>query len=123
MDKKINLLVNLPSGFFSDSRLEKEMQRMAALANLRKTSHNTGQEIKEDLGWCDAVIMWAWPNLTDELLAGAPNLRFAGFINVTQTTARACFKKGVAVSEARRGWSPAVAELALALALNGLRRV
>lgn len=67
--------------------------------------------------------MWSWPVLTDELVARAQRLKYVGYLNATQTAARALLKRGIAVSEARTGWSPAVAEMALTLMLTGLRRV
>lgn len=120
---KPNLLVNLPSGFFGAPQLQAIFGRLESLANVRRTSHDTPEQIQDDLAWADAVIMWSWPCLDQRLLDKAPRLRFAGHLNVTQTGARACLKRGIAVSEARHGWSPAVAELALGLILTGLRKI
>ena len=120
---KINLLINLPAGFFSSKPLAGVFRRLSTMATVRKRSWNTPQEIEKDLGWADAVLMWSWPVLTEELLSKAPRLRFAAHINAGQQGARACLKRRIAVSEARHGWSEAVAEMALTLMLSGLRRV
>lgn len=120
---KPRLLVNLPPGFFGTPQLKGVFARLGRLAALRKRSHGTAEEIAKDLAWADAVIMWSWPPLTRELLACCPRLRFAGHINLTQAGARAELEHGLAVSEARHGWSPAVAELALGLILCGLRKI
>ncbi|HPD16444.1 MAG TPA: NAD(P)-dependent oxidoreductase [Planctomycetota bacterium] len=121
--QKCRLLVNLPPGFFQCPQLKGVFARLRRLATLRQRSHNQAEEIARDLAWADAVIMWGWPTLTPELLARAPRLRFAGHLNLNQAGARAELEHGLAVSEARRGWSPAVAEMALALTLSGLRRL
>lgn len=121
--EKINLLINLPGGFFRTPELQPELARLEKIANIRKTSHNTIEELTPELSWPDAVLMWAWPNFTDKSLEEADKLRFIGHINATQTQAKAAFKKGIAVSEVRHAWSPAVAELALGLILSGLRRI
>ncbi|MGE5598828.1 MAG: NAD(P)-dependent oxidoreductase, partial [Bacteroidota bacterium] len=117
------LLINLPAGFFAAPQLAPVFARLASGVEVRQTSHDTQEQILADLAWAEAVIMWAWPNLTVDLLSQAPALRFAGFINATQTTVRACLARGIIVSEARRGWSQAVAEMALGLILSGLRRL
>ena len=121
--EKCRLLINLPPSVFRCSHLKGVFARLARLAILRKRSHNKADEIAGDLAWADAVIMWAWPTLGEELLAQAPRLRFAGHLNLNQAGARAELEHGLAVSEARRGWSPAVAEMALALTLCGLRKI
>lgn len=121
--EKTRLLVNLPSGFFRCSQLRDAFKRLGKLATVRKRSHNKAEEIEKDLAWADAVMMWAWPTLPRELLAKCPRLRFAGHINIVQASAKAELEHGLAVSEARHGWSPAVAELALGLILSGLRKI
>jgi phosphoglycerate dehydrogenase-like enzyme len=123
MYKKINLLINLPVGFFIAPALAPVFDYLLKIANVRKTSHNTQEQIQEDLSWAEAIIMWSWPSFTDEMLDKALNLKFVGHINGTQASINACFNKGIAVSEARHAWSPAVAELALGLILNGLRKI
>ena len=120
--KKINLLINLPPDTFACPELRGIFKRLAAMAVVRRTSANTPEEIVKDLPWADAVIMWSWPVLDAALLAKAPRLKFLGQLNSTQRTARAAFKRGLPISEARKGWSPAVAEMALTLMLAGLRK-
>jgi len=120
----MNLLVNLPEGFFQSELLKPAFSKLFSLAdNVKTTSYNTPDEIKDDLAWADAVVMWSWPTLDEALLDNAKNLKFAGHITITQATARAELKKGLVVSEARHGFSPAVSELGLTLILNGLRKV
>lgn len=120
---KPRLLVNLPPGFFRCAQLKGVFARLGRLATVRKRSHNKLEEIAADLAWADAVIMWGWPTLTREMLAACPRLRFAGHINLNQAGARAELEHGLVVSEARHGWSPAVAEMALGLILCGLRKI
>ncbi len=119
----MHLLINLPPTFFTTPSLQPHFARLERLAEVRKTSHDTQEQLAPDLARAEAVLVWAWPNLDDALLAQAPALRFVGQINTTQTTVRACLKRGIAISEVRHCWSPAVAEMALALILCGLRRV
>lgn len=116
------LLINLPKNFFTHPMLQDVFSRLESMAEVQQTSHDTPDQIRNDLSWADAVIMWAWPTLDEELLEDAPNLKFAGHINDDAKGVRAKIKKGIAVSEARHGWSPAVAEMALTLILAGLRR-
>ncbi|MBI4979631.1 MAG: hypothetical protein HZC28_19285 [Spirochaetes bacterium] len=121
--KKIRLLFNLPESFYTDPLFKSHFQRLARLAVIRRRSWKTPEEIEDDLIWSDAVIMWWYPTLHDELLAKAKRLQFIGHINNIRTMAEAELRRGLAVSEARRGYSPAVAEMALALMLDGLRQV
>lgn len=67
--------------------------------------------------------MWSWPTWTDDLLDAALKLRFAGHIDITQKGASAILPRGIDVSISRHGFSPAVAEMALALMLSALRDV
>lgn len=119
---KLHILVNLPPTFFTHPMLKAHFKRLSGLGTVRKTSSNTLPEMVRDAVWADVILMWAWPAFTDEFLADKRRLRFLGAINTTQTTVKACFRKGVAVSEARHCWSPAVAEMALTLILAGLRK-
>jgi phosphoglycerate dehydrogenase-like enzyme len=123
MAAKINLLVNLPAGFYRAPALRPVFARLARMARVRKRSHDTADQIRPDLAWADAVLMWSWPALTDDLLDAAPRLRFAGQLDVSQAAARVALGRGLAVSTTRGAWSPAVAEMALALALATLRKV
>ncbi len=118
----LRLLINLPPTFFTVPQLEEHRARLEQIAIVRTTSHNTQEELAPDLAWAEAVLMWAWPDLDDGMLDRAPALRFVGQINTTRTTVRACLKRGIALSEVRHAWSPAVAEMALTLILAGLRK-
>jgi phosphoglycerate dehydrogenase-like enzyme len=117
------MLVNLPDGCFRTPQLKPCFARFAKHATLRKRSWNNADEIVKDLAWADAVLMWSWPTTSAELLANCPNLRFAAHINQCREGALAEIDRGIAVTEARRGWSPAVAEMGLTLILNGLRKI
>ncbi len=119
----MRILVNLPEGFFNHLALKKAFQRLRNRGGLRLSSHNTSEEILTDLKWADAVIMWSWPELTDELLSMADGLKFAGHLDITQRAALVELRHGLTVSVSRGGFSPAVAEMAIALILNCLRRV
>lgn len=118
-----NLLVNLPEGFFGHPDLTDVFARLARWGRVRATSHDTADAIRADLAWADAVILWSWPALTDDLLDAAPNLRYIGHLDVSQAGARVALARGLPVSVSRHGFSPAVAEMALALILGTLRKV
>ncbi len=119
----INLLINLPPTFFTLPDMQPHWKRLSQNALVRQTSHDTQEQLAPDLSWADAVLMWAWPDLDEGMLDQAPRLRFVGQLNTTRVTVRACLQRGMALSEARHCWSPAVAEMALTLILAGLRRV
>lgn len=118
----MNILVNLPPGFFTHPALTTIFERLAALGEVRQTSHNTSEEILPDLAWAEAVLMWGWPAYTPEMLDAAPRLRYSGHLDILQPAARAALAHGLPVSVSRSGFSPAVAEMALALILSLLRR-
>jgi len=122
MPAKVKLLVNLPPSFFTLPALAPHVGRLKKLAAVRTSSHNTPEEIAADLSWADAVVMWSWPVFTEKMLTEAGGLGYLGQINTTGTTARACLKLRIPLSEARHCWSPAVAEMALTLMLAGLRK-
>jgi phosphoglycerate dehydrogenase-like enzyme len=121
--QKPRLLINLPPTFFTHPQLSTHIYRIEKLASaIRKTSHNTTTEIMVDLPWAEAVIMWAWPAFGMDELNLCPDMKFLGQINTTQKHVKACLAKGIAISEVRHCWSPAVAEMALTLMLAGLRQ-
>jgi phosphoglycerate dehydrogenase-like enzyme len=60
--------------------------------------------------------------LDEALLAEARRLRFLGKLDISQRGARAALARGIPMSLSRAGFSPAVAEFALGLILNLLRR-
>jgi phosphoglycerate dehydrogenase-like enzyme len=117
------LLINLPAGFFTCEAIAPAMKKLLARFELVTTSCNTPDEIRPHLREADAVLMWSWPKLTEELLDDAPRLKFAAHLDLTQSAARVALRRGLPVSVSRSAFSPAVAELALALMLNLLRRV
>jgi D-3-phosphoglycerate dehydrogenase / 2-oxoglutarate reductase len=119
----MNLLINLPPSFFTIPGLKPYFSLFEVLASeVHFTSHDTLEELMGDLPWAEAVLMWAWPDFTEKDLAQCPVLKFVGQINTTQQHVRACLSRGIVLSEVRHCWSPAVAELALALILSGLRQ-
>jgi phosphoglycerate dehydrogenase-like enzyme len=120
--KKIRLLLNFPESFYANPLFKSHFQRLAKQAIVRKRTWKTPQEIAADLAWSEAVIMWWFPTLDDDLLAQAKRLKFIGHINNIRSMAEAELRRGLAISEARRGFSPAVAEMALTLMLAGLRQ-
>lgn len=119
---KINLLINLPPGFFTHAAMTPIFDSLRDIAEIRTSSHNTPEEIAPDMKWADAVLMWSWPVLTPELLGNPHRLRFSGNLDISQPGARYLFERGIPVSLARKGWSPAVSEMALTLILASLRR-
>ncbi len=118
----MNILVNLPEGFFRHPDTAMAWERLRRLGDVRTTSHNKAEEIQADLAWAEAVLMWSWPTLTDELLDAAPRLRYRGHIDISQEGARIALGRDVPVSISRHGFSPAVSEMALALILSALRK-
>jgi phosphoglycerate dehydrogenase-like enzyme len=120
---KPRILINLPPTFFTETDIDARFAPLDAWADVRRTSHNTPDEIRPDLAAADGVIMWSWPVLDEPLLQAAPGLRFAGHIDLTGAGARAELARGLKISLVKRGWSPAVAELALGLILCVLRRI
>ncbi|MGV3613795.1 MAG: NAD(P)-dependent oxidoreductase [Fimbriimonas sp.] len=123
MAAPLRLLVNLPPGFYRTPEVQPILARLNALGEVRRTSHNAALEIAGDLAWADAVLMWSWPALTEELLNEAPNLRFAAHLDLSQHAARVALARKLPVSVGRSAFSPAVAEMALGLILTSLRRV
>jgi len=119
----VNILVNLRKGFVEHPGVSDVMERLRRLGEVRLASHNTPDEIRADLARADAVIMWSWPVLSDELLDAAPRLRYAGHIDIGQQGAQIALRRGLPVSVSRHGFSPAVAEMALGLILGCLRRI
>ncbi len=117
-----NILLNLPPAFHNAECLTSAIKRLHGLGTLRQTSHNTPEEIADDLAWADAVFMWAWPALDDKLLADCAPIQFIGHIDMSQRMARAELGANIPVSLSKAGWSPAVAEMALTLILASLRR-
>lgn len=120
--ERINILVNLGDGFLKCPNLKSAFDRIAQLGEIRTGPHAGLEAFQRDLAWAGAWIGWGSPTPTDEMLAQAPGLRWSGHLNLTQEGALALLRRGIAVSEARRCWSPAVAEMALALILAGLRK-
>jgi phosphoglycerate dehydrogenase-like enzyme len=118
-----HLLINLPPAFSTQPELRELFERLERLAQLRWSNHAALDELLPDLQWADAVLMWGAPKITEAALDQLPNLKFIGQLNTSLITASACLAKGVALSEARHCWSPAVAEMALGLILNGLRKI
>ena len=117
------LLVNFPPGFFTVPAVRAALDRAAAQVDaVRLTSHNTPDEIRADLAWADRLIYWSWPALDDALLDVAPNLRWSGQLDCGRAAAETALRRGLPVSLAKGCWSPAVAEMALTLALGLLRR-
>lgn len=118
----MNILVNLPAGFFRTPASQRVLARLDAIGTVRRTSHNTAEEIAGDLAWAEAVIMWSWPKLLPGLLDKAPKLRFAGHLDLSQEAAKVALSRGLPVSVTRAAFSPAVSEMALTLILACLRR-
>lgn len=123
MSSDQRLLINLPPSFFTHEALQDLFAEASRGREVRRASHNSAEEIEDDLNWANAVIMWSWPEFTDALLDRVGGLDYVGQINASELTARNCLERGIPLSEARHAWSPAVAEFALALILAGLRRV
>lgn len=117
------LLINLPPGFYRTPSLDSRFARLADHFDLVTTSHDTADQIAPDLRDARAVLMWSWPALDEALLDQAPLLEFAAHLDLSQRAARVALGRGLPISVARAAFSPAVAEMALALILDSLRRV
>ena len=118
----MRILVNLPAGFFTRLELKPIFGRLHQMGQIRCTSYDTPEQIAEDLCWAQAVIMWSWPTLSEQMLDRAKDLQYLGQIDVDCPTAKAAMERGIAMSLSKGGWSPAVAELALGLMLSCLRK-
>ena len=118
-----NILVNLPPNFFTQPELVRCFDRIAAHGTVRRTSANTPDEIAADIKWADVVFMWSWPILDEALLDRAGALEYVGHIDINQTGAQCELARGIPISVSRAGFSPAVAEMALGLILNTLRKI
>lgn len=117
-----NLLINLPPGFFANPAARAVLDRAASGRQVRMTSWNTPDEIRADLAWAERLIYWSWPALDDALLDAAPRLRWSGQLDCGRAAAETALRRGLPLSLAKGCWSPAVAEMALTLALGLLRR-
>lgn len=120
MSKK-RLLINLPPAFFESELMKSRFDALKEEYDVRTSSHNTHEEIHDDLEWAEAVMMWSWPVFRAEEFDYAKNLQFLAQINTTITTATEALKRNISMSEVRHCWSPAVSEMALTLILSGLR--
>ena len=120
--EKFHLLINLSEGFFRLPALAPVFESLRAVADVRQGSWESEEELLPQLQWANAVLMWSWPRLTDQLLDQCPNLRFCAHIDLSQATARTLLARGLPVSVSRSGFSPAVSEMALTLILSTLRR-
>lgn len=120
---KINILVNLLPDFFKQTELKAVFNHLEDIGEVRYTSHNTPEEIADDLCWADAVIMWSWPTLDEALLEKASKLKYRGHLDMCQVDAKIALSRNMSVSLSKGCWSPAVSEMALTLMLNLLRKV
>lgn len=119
----MNILINLPPAFFACERFQPCFERLRAIGPVRTSSHNTVEEIRDDLSWADAVLMWSWPVFDGALIDACGGLRWLGQIDTSRTTAETCLERSIPLSLNKRAWSPAVAEMALGLCIDGLRGI
>jgi phosphoglycerate dehydrogenase-like enzyme len=118
----MHILINLPATFFNCDVLIPAWQRLSTLGEVRHRSHDTPDQIADDLAWADATIMWSWPKLDAAMLDAAGPLLFRGHLDLSQAAAAVALQRDTPVSISRGGWSPAVAEMALTLMLGCLRQ-
>ncbi|MDR0569318.1 MAG: hypothetical protein LBG87_08960 [Spirochaetaceae bacterium] len=123
MKEKYNLVLDLPDAFYEDSRFTRYFDYFERKAYIRRTAHKTGKEFRSDLAWADAVIMWTFPEFTQEDLLCAGHLKYIGKLNSTRTTVEAARAAGIELSDMRGCYSESVAELALAHILNVYRMI
>jgi phosphoglycerate dehydrogenase-like enzyme len=118
----MNVLANLPAGFFSSPVLADTWRDLESFASVRRASCDTMQQLEPLLEDIDAVLMWSWPRWSAPVLQAHPRLKMFAHIDLTQETARVLFTHHREVSIGRRGFSPAVSEMALLLMLSALRK-
>jgi phosphoglycerate dehydrogenase-like enzyme len=123
MTTKPQLLINLPPGFFISAAVAPAMVKLRTRFDITTASCNTAEEIRPLLADVQAILMWSWPRLDDGLLDAAGRLQVIAHLDLTQSAAKVALRRGLPVSITRSAFSPAVAELALTLMLNLLRRV
>ncbi len=121
--QKYNLVLNIPEEFYQDTRFQKYFDYFESKANIRKTNHTTAQQFHPDLEWADAVIMWTFPEFTEEDLKIAKNLKYIGKMNSTKATVEAANAMNIPLSDMRGCYSLSVAELAVAQILNIYRNL
>lgn len=119
--KEFNILVSLGGSFYRSAFLNEQFTRLAQLGSVCQICD--AEQFGRELLRADAWLGWGWPEPSREMLKFAPRLRWSGHLNLTFEGAMALLDKGVAISEARHCWSPAVAEMALGLILAGLRKI
>ncbi len=119
--KEFNILTSLGGSFYRSPFLKEHFARLGQLGSVSLTYD--AEQFGRELLRADAWLGWGWPEPSREMLKYAPRLRWSGHLNLTYGGAVALLDKGVAVSEARHCWSPAVAEMALGLILGGLRKI
>jgi phosphoglycerate dehydrogenase-like enzyme len=118
----MNVLVNLRPGFYSLEALAPTWAELASFAQVRRVSCDAMDELSPQIGDADAILTWSWPQWTPEVLAAHPRLAMFAHIDLSQAAARLLFEHGREISISRRGFSPAVAEVALNLILSSLRK-
>jgi len=118
--QEFNILVSLGVSFYRSPFLNTHFARLAQLGSMCPI--HDAEQFGRELLRADAWLGWGWPEPSREMLEYAPRLRWSGHLNLTLEGAMSLLDRGVAVSEARHCWSPAVAEMALGLILAGLRK-
>ena len=118
------ILLALPDKeFFDQPELQPLYQRLESIGEVRRTWRDGEQDIPEHWDWADASISWWWPFMTDPVLDAAQNMKFMGRIDISQGDAKSVLANNKVLSCSKRGWAPAVAEMALTLILTTLRKV
>ncbi len=118
----MNVLVNLADGFFDSPALASCWDELNSFAQVRRCACDELSELEPHLSGTDAILLWSWPRLTAQVLEAYPGLKMFAHIDLHQDMARLLFEHGREISIGRRGFSPAVAEMALGLMLSCLRK-
>jgi phosphoglycerate dehydrogenase-like enzyme len=136
--RKAKLMMFFPSGFYRVESLKAAMARFDRLAKVTRLSppgdnlYSTarGLDLSDDdprwayLPTTDLAVMWSWPGtLTPAMLDRMACLQWSGNIDICKGPARLMVERGIPLSLAKKGWSPAVAEAALAMMLSVFRRI
>lgn len=123
MSDKPRVLVNLNETFFTIPSLQPIWEGFREIAELETATVWSTEELRDLIEGKDAVINWGWPPFDEVTLAKAEDLRFVALLNASRSSAQHCLEKGLTLVETRKAWSPSVAEMALTLLLNALRRI
>jgi len=129
-NKKVKVLVTVPKRLLRDISRPEDIRRLESFAeviyNEKEDKNLTQEELKELIRGVDGCITgWGSPRFTKEVLENADRLKIIGHAagSVKPYVTEEVFKRGIVVVNAPDVIAFSVAEFALALILNCLRRI